>query len=148
VHTGWQSYWVEEYYPDTIYWDLAEPVEVELKTDTPGIDFALVLGGSISGTVTEYGQDPVVPIEGLDVVVCHVEAEPYDCSAGGATTWTDGGYTVSGLPAGDYYVFVYQQGNWIEQFYDNAPNWDGATSVTVTAGADRFGTDFELVMAE
>jgi len=74
VHTGWQSYWVEEYYPDTIYWDLAEPVEVELKTDTPGIDFALVLGGSISGMITEDGETGE-PFEGLAVEACDYEAE-------------------------------------------------------------------------
>ena len=118
-------------------------VEINLMTpDISGYDFELVQGGSISGRVTEEGTTDAVPW--IDVVVCDVNAPPYEC-AWGTTTDNDGNYTVAGLAEGTYYVFVYQQGNWIEEFYNNAPNWDEATPVPLNSGENLAGIDFELV---
>jgi len=129
VHTGWEGNWVEEYYPDTTDWELAEPVEVKLDTDTSGIDFALVLGGSISGTITDEEGNPLSSDENIDISVCLFD----DDSVCWWTDVVDGSYLVTGLPYGDYRVHAYQypQGFWIDEYYKNTSVWEEAQPVKI-----------------
>ena len=56
---------VHQFYKETNQWDLATSVPVVVGQKTLGIDFALVTGGSISGTVFEA--DGTTPVAGAEV---------------------------------------------------------------------------------
>ena len=129
---------VREFYDNTTDWDLASSVSVTEGQTTANVDFALAVGGSISGTV--YEADGVTPIADADV-----RAESYDCCGGGEGTRSavDGTYTIDGLTSGDYRVRAQAQGH-VREFYDNTTDWDLASSVTVSAGQTTANIDFAL----
>ncbi len=129
-----------EFYNDTTDWSLATAVTVATGATQGGIDFTLVQGGSISGTV--YEADGVTPVANADVW-----AETYTCCGGGNGTrsGTDGTYVIRGLLAGDYRIRASADHLGLASgFYDDTPAWDLATAVTVTAGATQSGIDFIL----
>ncbi len=105
-----------------------------------GVDAALVAAGMISGIVLDDG--------GLPVVDAYVEA--FDATTGSwvAAVGVDpsGGYTIGGLPAGDYNVSA-RAYRFRDQWYLDATSEADATPVTVTGGADTTGVDFALVTA-
>jgi uncharacterized repeat protein (TIGR02543 family) len=113
-------------------------VSVTVETTTEGENFALVQGGSISGTVT-------VASGGVDAGAC-VQASSSDGGTGYgyATTASDGTYTISGLAPGAYAVTV-------------DPTCYGSVSsdlasqtlsgVSVSGGATTFGQNFSLAQA-
>ena len=134
-----QGDWMEEFYNEVPFRHLATPVTVVLGAETASIDFHLDRGGSIAGTVSEEGNGP---IGGLDVIAVEFET---DLWRGGAPSQQDGSYMIPGLPPGTYRVFVYQQGDWVEEFYEETPFWDEATPVEVVASAVILNIDFTLV---
>lgn len=81
--------WANEYYDDTLLYEDAAEVSVSLGLSTPGIDFVLTSGGSISGNVFDLDDNP---LGGMAV----------DTEAGGYGTCTDenGFYSLEGLPLG------------------------------------------------
>ena len=129
-----------EFYNDTTAWDQASSVSVTVGQTTTGINFSLAAGGSISGTVVRDSDG--TPIANVDVW-----AETYECCGGGSGTRTgaDGTYTITGLTAGDYRVQVHiERGSLAGEFYDDTPDWDKASEVTVTAGATTPNINFSL----
>ena len=131
-----------EFYNDTTDWSNAARVTVASGQTTGNIDFSLAAGGSISGTV--YEGDGVTPVANADVW-----AESYDCCGGGNGTRTgsDGTYTIQGLPAGDHRVQVdVSHRGLVREFYAGTSDWNLATGVTVTAGADTPNVDFSLAV--
>lgn len=119
------------------------PISVTMGSTTPGIDFALDRGGSISGTITDS-------VTGLPIEYSYVDI--YD-SAGDFVTWgfadDSGIYTTNAtLVTGNYFVVtsVYDYRN---ELYDDLPCGDNCdptsgTSVAVVQGATTTGIDFEL----
>ena len=134
-----QGDWMKEFFNEVPFRYLATSVTVMSGADTPFIDFFLERGGSIAGTVFEESGGP---IGGLDVVAVNFETDEL---RGGAPSEPDGSYLIQGLPAGTYRVFVYQQGYWAEEFYEETPFWDEATQVEVVAGAVAPDIHFTLV---
>ena len=106
---------------------------------TPGIDFALAPGGTITGTVTAAGSG--TPVSGVSVYL-------YD--AGGASlgyvvTNGSGVYTKLGLAAGNYFARA-SSASYTNEFYNNLPVWTSitaATPIAVSAGAQTTA-DFAL----
>jgi len=49
-----------------------------------------------------------------------------------AQTGADGGYTVSGLPTGNYKVVAYSSG-YIDQYYNGTINYNNAAQIALTA---------------
>ncbi len=84
--------------------------------------------GSMAGTVTD---DPSGdPVAGAWVVVIG----PTGAIAGGAVTAPDGTYTIAGLAPGTYRAtFVDPKGGRTQEYYNNSPNYAGATPFNVTA---------------
>ena len=139
---------------DGVAWD-GDPFDITGATDVDvtagatasGVDASLAAGGSISGTVTDAGSDPLGDVA-VDVVdTGGNEVGPF------VETASDGTYTVAGLPAGTYHVCfapsTYTIGSsdsgYLDQCYDGVA-WDGnsadvtgATSVVVASGATRSG---------
>ncbi|HET6809503.1 MAG TPA: carboxypeptidase-like regulatory domain-containing protein [Acidimicrobiales bacterium] len=125
------SNWATQSYPT--------PVSVTAGEVTSGIDTTMVKAGSISGTVTDTGGNPVPG-------VC-VEA-----SGSSAMIMTDsnGHYFVPELKGGTYTVF-FSTGcagahYYLAQYYDGASDAQDATPVTVTMGQDTSGIDAHLVL--
>jgi hypothetical protein len=135
-----QGEWVEQFFDQTPMWDEATPVEVFPMADMGGIDFYLEEGGAISGFVHEEGGGP---LEGIDVIACdYVD----DWLCWGALTGGDGYYSMAGLPPSSYRVFVYQQGDWVEQFYDHQMWWEDADEVYLSAGDELWDINFDLTL--
>ncbi|MCI1019167.1 excalibur calcium-binding domain-containing protein [Microbacterium sp. C5A9] len=122
------------------------------------VDATLSSGATISGTVTSdsgaridsgsFGWMYAIPVG--------AGGDPY---APGVDSWwsviTDGRYTITDLPAGDYTVqFRYgcdcggpdqlPGAPWVEEYFQNSPSLAGATSVRVGADEAVSGIDFTL----
>jgi hypothetical protein len=136
VDTLDQGY-LRECYPDDVQCRNPTPVGVTLGADTPNIDFILVVGGTISGTVLE--PDGVTP-----VAYASVDASGIDFGDSTATA-ADGSYTFRGLPTGDYRVQASapDQGL-LEECFRAKPLCRNPTAVAVTLGADTPNIDFTL----
>ena len=117
-------------------------VTVTAGETTTGIDFALQLGGTIAGTVTDAATG--APLAGITVKVI---VNAVDRSA---ITDASGSYTVAGLATGSYYVWSTNSFPYIDELFDGiqCPNnncrwWDGSP-VAVTAGATTANIDLAL----
>jgi hypothetical protein len=130
--------YAREYYDNVTPSREAEIVHVTALRETPGIDFDLTEGGSISGYV--YRSDGE-PIGGVEVVVRPSGEEADDGFR--ASTASDGSYTIEGLALGKYRVRAKARG-WVEQWYDNISDWDHATDVVVISPKDTPNINFSL----
>lgn len=129
--------YVREYYDSVRDWSAATAVAVTENHDISGIDFALDIGGTISGTVTDSGGNP---LEDCDVYADPIES---DGTWGYGYTDVDGLYTVTGLATDSYIVEVWCD-YYIGEYYDDARLWEDATPVDVTEGQGTYGIDFSL----
>ena len=97
--------------------------------------------GKIAGTVT--GDSDGQPIAGLWV-------SANDSSSGlyrSAQTQSDGTYTITGLPTGNYQLYVDAMGtDYVSEHYNDVENYNSATSVAVTIGQTTSGIDFSLTV--
>ena len=104
--------------------------------ETTGIDFALLEGGKISGTITNALG---TPIAGASVSASR------DGGTGYGSTYTadDGTYLISSLPGGDYRVYASAPGH-IDTYYDGQPYSWAATLVAVSNGVETTGINIQL----
>ena len=132
---------IPEWYDDTYNPAAAVAVWVNATQVTPGIDFYLGPGGSISGWVTASE----IPVEGAEVVAEWVE-HPFSYPR---DTLTDnsGYYSVLGLPDKFYCVRCDPTDvlpDYAPQIYDGVYNYLESTWVKVTGLSDTPGIDFNL----
>ena len=122
---------------------LGDLVAVVVATTTPGIDFALAVGGAIAGRVTGGG----APLPEVEVWVRdgHVLAI--------AVADGDGRYRAEGLPGGSYTLFtrLATERSFVDELYDGVPCFFFAdcprgdpSPVEVALGAETAGIDFTL----
>ena len=154
VHTAHIDFYVDELYDDipcaetahTTDCDLpsGDEVVVLLNQETTNIDFALEIGGSIVGTVTD-SQDGS-PIPGADVTVYNLDGFP----AAFALTDTSGRFEAKGLGTGQYQVKV-STGRHVSEVYDDIPctSMEGCPVeqgdlVSVQRSQTTAGIDFSL----
>ena len=105
------------------------PISVTAGATTPGINFALVPGGTISGTVTDTGTSAVLNSINVQIFTST------GALAKNAFTNTSGVFSVTGLPAGTYYVktqTAYFSG-YIDELYNDIP-CPVTINCTVTTG--------------
>ncbi len=130
--------YLPEFYDDVASKREATPVVVAEDIPVTGIDFTLIQGGSISGTVASNVDSLPVP-KALVVV--------FDSTSGRhvrSYTNEDGDYEFGGLPTGKYFVRVVAEG-FFPQFYENARHRRDATGVEVVAPNETPDIDFYLV---
>lgn len=122
------------------------PIVVTAGSTTSNIDFALLEGGSITGTVTE---------QGTSTKLANIDVNIYDSEGTWVTDgWTDanGDYSSSvGLTTGTYYARTNNSDSYINELYDDLPCAFGCTvtdgtPIAVTIGTTTSGVDFALVM--
>ncbi|NIA01617.1 MAG: hypothetical protein GWO83_00555 [Bacteroidia bacterium] len=121
------------------------PINVTAGATTPGIDFDLLVGGAIEGTVTEDGSG--TPLESGYVRI-------YDASGNSITTAypnSSGDYRTSlGLVSGTYYALTRSFEGYLDELYDDILCDSGCTPtdgtpISVTVGATTSDIDFALV---
>jgi len=110
---------------------------VSAGVDTPNIGFGLAVGGTISGEVRREGDNQLLP--GMRVVANHFDGGwGYE-----ARTQSNGTYTIEGVASGGYRVEVDpEESNYIREYYDDTTDWNAATRVVATEGADTPGINF------
>jgi 5-hydroxyisourate hydrolase-like protein (transthyretin family) len=117
----------------------ASSVTVTASHTTSGINGALALGGTITGTATDSTTgDPVG----------HVEVDLYDSSGTlltSADTAADGTYSFTALTAASYKVGFAPSSGYAPQFYNGKSSLSAADAVAVTAGSTKSGIDAALV---
>jgi 5-hydroxyisourate hydrolase-like protein (transthyretin family) len=134
--------YVPEYFDNAPDLDGAKDISVTAAATTSGIDAVLVKWGHITGSVTD-GSDPLKDIE---VTAYHLTGSDYDWSKS-TNTNASGNYRMGNLPPGDYWLrFEDLDGNYITEYYDDAPDLDSATDINVTAGATT--SDIDAVLSE
>lgn len=130
---------VDEYFDDVTNFESAQPVNVAAGNDTPGIDFVLNSGGSISGFVRDANNQPVA---GVGIVV-----DDFNTGAFAAFAETDfnGNYIVNGVTTGSYLVRTEADfGGFINEYFDNTSNFELATPVKVEVGLVTPNINFVL----
>ena len=109
-----------------------------------GIDFTVARGGTISGIVRNTLSGTGIP----NANVYFLDAS--GAQFGGVTTDGSGRYSSGvGLPGGQYHVRTTNNAGLLDQYYDHKCTGSSCLptstdSVTVTAGADTPGIDFDL----
>ncbi|MFL6154473.1 MAG: carboxypeptidase regulatory-like domain-containing protein, partial [Marmoricola sp.] len=131
---------LRQYYDGASTSQSATPVTIAVGQITGNIDATLVLGGSVSGTVTDA--DSGDPLADVCVDVFDDDDEAFTC------TDDAGHYTSPGLPTGSYTVnFDDNSGSGHRgEFYDGTTNQDDATPVAVTLGQNTPGINASLVL--
>jgi hypothetical protein len=98
---------------------IGTPVDVTAGATHTGVNFPLVSGGSLSGTVRDAGTN--APLGGVQIVVYSPEGRAIKFPQTDLT----GSFTATGLPAGTCYVSTSVPNSlppfYIDELYDNAP---------------------------
>jgi 5-hydroxyisourate hydrolase-like protein (transthyretin family) len=125
------------------------PVAVASGSTTSGRDFALDLGGTVTGIVTNASTG--APVQNVGVQA-YTMVGSSTVSAGSANTNAMGEYTIRGLTSGAYYLLT-AANNLTNEIHDNllcpltcssTTAVNSGTSVGVTLGAETNGIDFAL----
>ncbi len=122
------------------------PITVTAPSTTPNVNFSLVPGGSITGTVTNAAGG--APLNGVRVTVYYANGTG---AAGSVLTNASGMYTLGGLAAGDYFARTVNAFGFLDKLYNNitclnCPITSGQP-IHVTVGAASTGIDFALEAA-
>lgn len=130
-----QENWIEQFNTHHMWWQDADEVEVTAENETMGIDFDLVVGGSISGHVTDQS---FAGLEDIEILACNASD-----MCRGTYSGEYGYYSINGVHDDIFKILVQEQSGWLEQFYYLA-DWGSATPITIS-GADHIGgIDFHL----
>ncbi len=119
------------------------PVPVSYGVTTTGIDFALDLGGYITGTITD--SQTSFPIDNIAVFAYNSSGD----FVGGGGSSGNGFYFVEGLPTGTYYVRT-ESIDYVDELYDDLPCDDfqcdplSGTAISVTVNSVTPNIDFDL----
>lgn len=130
-----------QYYPDVPNLGEGSTIHLTDGSTATGIDTAMHLGGTISGTVVNQADEPV-----KGVLVCTYPAVGKgsfaNCFGHRAETASDGTYTLHGIPSGEYKVdFFRGPANYLPQFYPDQKTRAGGTAITVSAPEAVTGID-------
>jgi protocatechuate 3,4-dioxygenase beta subunit len=116
----------------------AKPVEVPESGNVENIDFTLMQGGAISGSVLSAADQK--PIGGAAV---HVFLKDGRAPIARGESGRDGKYRIDGLPGGEYIVFAAAEG-FQGLYYKDAPQREDATPVKVEAPKETGEINFQL----
>jgi hypothetical protein len=121
---------VTQYYNNELTLSAANVISVTAGATTAAINAKMVVGGKISGVVTNGAAKPLANIC-VDVLDANTAAV-----VGSATTNASGQYTIGKLPATSYKVEFVDCGGagYIAQYYNDQPSFAAANPVSVISG--------------
>jgi hypothetical protein len=126
----------------------AQLVEVVGGQTTENINFDLVLGGSISGWVTDESGDPIINIW---VGACEESVLEDEWGShplcNGAETDENGFYTITSMQPGNHRVVIWGDELYPSQFFDHVSSYYEAQLVPVIAGEITSDINFSLIEA-
>ncbi len=125
--------YISQFYSGKSTYGSADEVTVSKEATTEGIDAAMVQGGRISGVVTVAGTGK--PLSEAFVCALNFSEEVFAC----AESETDGAYTITGLPEGNYDVEFFAGTGFEAEFFDEAFSLEEATAVHAAPGSARTG---------
>jgi len=143
----WQNGdYLTEVYDNAPDLDSGTDIVVPAETTVTGIDASLANASKISGTVT--GPDGTTPLQGIEATAYQWTGSWWEWFNSGYTD-ANGEYTIGGLPAGTYRVQFedWQNGDYLTEVYDNAPDLDSGTDIVVPAETTVTGIDASLANA-
>ena len=127
----------------------AQSITVTGTESISGKNFQLDEGATVSGTV--FKSDGVTPITGVQINVTVYGGDPCGSTqhiAGSSTDSTNGTYSISGIPAGNYYLTTHDSGTIYQREWWASPqstvDCTGAQSFSTTAGQIITGKNFQL----
>jgi hypothetical protein len=135
-----QNY-LSQYYNDKPTFPEASAISVAAGSTTSGIDAPMIVGGQITGKVTEASTKAA--IAGIEVCSSPVEAFSFfnHCT----TTNAAGEYTIVALTTGEYDVRFHSTSNsYATQYYNIKTSLAFANAVSVTTGSTTSAVDAEL----
>jgi hypothetical protein len=137
--------YITRYYKNGANLAGATPVKVTSGSTTAHVGVHLVLGGHISGTVTDSSATPV-PLKNVCV---RVRSVPAGSTVAATTTRADGSYSAGYLSPGSYAIeFVgCEDRYYVTQYYNHRPTLATANRVKVTSGARTSNIGARLVLA-
>lgn len=127
-------------------YDVGDNLSLSTAQTITGIDAALDVGSTISGTVT--AQTGGAPIDGVSVLAYRWNGSWWDWAESTSTDFT-GSYEIGGLPAGTYRVSFWDWNDvYIKEVYDDfiGDVYDGGSDLVIGAGAFVTGIDAALAM--
>ena len=141
-----ESAYLAEWYLDAPDRDNATDVIVILDQTTANINGTLVVGGQVSGTVTDEGGTPLANMV--------VEAFRYEADLDSwvwekdAFTEADGSYLIVGLEAGSYRLrfSAPNNRNYAPEWYDDVAEWDEATELLISQSQAIGDIDADLAV--
>ena len=135
------SNYLTQYYNAEPSLATADPVTVIAAATTPGIDAAMVVGGQITGTVTDGVTHIAIPS------ICVQGYNSSGTVVASTQTNTNGLYTISALPTGSYRVGFVECGTstYVTQYYHGKASLASADPILVTAGATTSGIDAAMI---
>jgi protocatechuate 3,4-dioxygenase beta subunit len=129
--------YAQEYYDNVYTPSAATPLLLPEDGDANDIDFALDIGGTITGTV--YDESGTTPLADA-----FVDATLVSGSLGfGVSTDSNGTYTIDALPPGTYHVSAGKQ-DYVPEYYNNKTSEEAADGVVIAGGGTAGGIDFSL----
>lgn len=151
IAAAWAEGFLSEFFDNAASIEDATLIEVEEPHETTGIDFALNLGGSLSGVVTSDAGDGIAGAFVFATLQAS-QTNPTDTNSSRSDGWgyafTDdnGEYQITGLNEGEYLVSAQVWNQWYHtaEWYDNATTPEEATPVPVVLGEETPGIDFQL----
>lgn len=138
-----QKYYLSKYYENTPYYDQATPLSLSRAGLTTGINFTLDAAGVISGKITSSDG---TPLPNIPLFVENTQ------TGEGFGAWSDenGNYAIYTQPG--YYrlrTHVVENSdlndmNYVDQIYQNAPNFEESTVIETNVNQTSAGYDFVL----
>ncbi len=132
-----QGYSVLEWYNDKPTGELADVISGTAGQVIPDIDFGVVEGGIITGTVTDVGGNP---LSGVRITVLNADGS----EAGMVFTNAGGVYTAVAVPARPVRVLFNGLSGYVPEYYNDAPSFEEAAPLTVASGQTLSGIDAVL----
>ncbi len=139
--------YADEYYDNTYDYNKAQQVTVTVGRDTPGINFSLAPGGTVSGVVRNA--DGSAPLANVSVECYRIVNGKWEWW--NAITDSQGKYTIYGVPYGDFAVRAPGRGrgatgdgDLVQEYYSEKSGQSQATVVTVASGVNPTNVNFTL----